>query len=170
MKRCIEKPYGFGYETKKVNDITLWSRSHHQIDSSLSLKCFQSSGNKTGKRLEINSQTSSRNSFQLFNQLWRSVGALTIFGRGSWGNILSALVNNTNWYAPVKLLKIGDLVFIVGEKNVRGSWPRGIVAEVMYGNDRTVRSAMIKTSDRLYTRPTAKLAIIDVRECQSDQN
>ncbi len=81
---------------------------------------------------------------------------------------LPDLARRTKWYTPVRPLQEGDLVFIVDGKNVRGSWPRGKVVDIVKGVDGQVRSAVIKTSTGLFTRPTAKLAVIEVAgNCQS---
>lgn len=75
---------------------------------------------------------------------------------------LPDLARRTKWYNFVKPLQPGDLVFVIDERNVRGSWPRGKVVDVMRGVDGQVRSAVIKTCNGVYTRPASKLAVIDV--------
>lgn len=48
-----------------------------------------------------------------------------------------------------------------------GKWLKGKVIQVFKAADGQVRSAQVKTVQGVYTRPAAKIAILDVRNKQN---
>ncbi|XP_049314466.1 uncharacterized protein LOC125778895 [Bactrocera dorsalis] len=56
-----------------------------------------------------------------------------------------------------------DVVIIVDENMKRNTWTKGIVMDVIKGSDGQIRSAVIKTSNGLITRPVVKLARLDLK-------
>lgn len=77
--------------------------------------------------------------------------------------VLPELTRRTKWHDPVKPLQIDDVVIIVDPNNRRNTWPMGIIVDTVSGKDGQVRQAVVKTATGLYTRPTVKLAKLDVR-------
>ncbi|XP_058816807.1 uncharacterized protein LOC131680103 [Topomyia yanbarensis] len=75
---------------------------------------------------------------------------------------LPTLTRRTKWFQPTKPLEPGDVVYVVDE-NKRNGWLRGRIIEVIAGRDGQVRRAVVQTSDGILTRPTVKLALMDVR-------
>ncbi|XP_055920890.1 uncharacterized protein LOC129952362 [Eupeodes corollae] len=89
---------------------------------------------------------------QYANRFWRR-----------WVNeYLPDLTRRTKWFAVTKPLREGDVVIIADPNNPRNSWPKGIILQTIPGRDGEIRSAIVKTSTGVYTRPTAKLAVLDV--------
>ena len=62
---------------------------------------------------------------------------------------------------PRRSLEIGDLVLIADENVHRGKWPLGKVVDVFRGKDGYVRSAKVKTSLTVLTRPVTKLCFLE---------
>lgn len=54
----------------------------------------------------------------------------------------------------------GDLVLIADDNLSRNIWPRGIVLETNPGKDGIIRSAVVKSKDKIFKRPVCKLAVI----------
>ncbi|XP_058828395.1 uncharacterized protein LOC131688239 [Topomyia yanbarensis] len=80
---------------------------------------------------------------------------------------LPTLTRRTKWFQPTKPLEPGDIVYVVDE-NKRNGWLRGRIIEVLAGKDGQVRRAVVQTSDGVLTRPTVKLALLDVRSNQEE--
>lgn len=76
---------------------------------------------------------------------------------------LPTLTRRSKWFQPVKPIAIDDIVIIVDENLPRNSWPLGKVVSVKIAKDGCVRSATVFTSNGIYTRPAAKLAVLDIR-------
>ncbi|XP_070073215.1 uncharacterized protein [Drosophila takahashii] len=76
---------------------------------------------------------------------------------------LPTLTRRTKWFQPPPLpLAIGDLVIIVDENAKRNTWLRGRIVDVHQGADGQARSAVVRTVDGLVTRPSVKLAKVDI--------
>ncbi len=67
-------------------------------------------------------------------------------------------------------LEVGDLVWLVDDNVKRGQYRMARVLETYAGNDGIVRSASIKTQDRVYKRPVVKLAPLFYKNCFVEQN
>ena len=68
-----------------------------------------------------------------------------------------------------RVLKVGDLVWLIDESVKRHHNKMARVIEVFPGSDGVIRSASIKTSDGCYHRPAVKLAPV-FYECFQDEN
>ena len=64
------------------------------------------------------------------------------------------------WNQREKNLKENDIVIIVNEQVPRCHWPLGVVTKVNVSLDGLVRSADIKTSTGILTRPVNKLVLL----------
>lgn len=75
---------------------------------------------------------------------------------------LPVLRRQAKWFDEVRELKIGDVVLMVDE-GVRSSlWKKAKVINVKISRDGHVRQADVQNLNGTYTRPAAKLAILDV--------
>lgn len=70
---------------------------------------------------------------------------------------LPSLQARQKWRADKENLRVGEVVMIVDPQLPRALWPVGKVTEVFPGADDVVRSAMVGTEKRTYTRPVARL-------------
>ena len=55
-------------------------------------------------------------------------------------------------------VNIDDVVLIVDENAKPNTWAKGIVVDVHKAKDGVVRSAVVKTTDEMFTRNVVKLA------------
>lgn len=103
----------------------------------------------------------------LYKRQWITVEQMsTSFWRRFVNEYLPTLTKRTKWFEKAKPLVIGDIVIVVDERNPRNTWPKGIVIDVNKGTDGQTRSAIVKTQYGTYTKPTVKLAVLDVRSKQ----
>ena len=65
------------------------------------------------------------------------------------------------WKTEQKNLKTGDLVIVVQDNAPRSSWTLGRVVRPVPGTDGRVRAAEVRTSRGIYTRPVAKLCVLE---------
>ncbi|XP_068149483.1 uncharacterized protein [Drosophila tropicalis] len=76
---------------------------------------------------------------------------------------LPTITRRTKWFQPqLKPVAVGDVVIIVDDAAKRNTWPKGRVIDVHRGKDGQVRSAVVRTVDGLVTRPTVKLAVLNL--------
>ena len=72
-----------------------------------------------------------------------------------------ALNRRSKWQTPAEqLFKVGDLVWIVEERNPRGYYPTARIGELRYGSDSAARSAVVRTSSGSLVPPLVKLVPI----------
>ena len=81
---------------------------------------------------------------------------------------LPELTRRNKWQRKSKSLKVGDLVPIKDTNCPRGSWSMARVVEAIESEDGEVRIVKIKTSEGEYTRPTAKLCLLEEEEEEKD--
>lgn len=72
-----------------------------------------------------------------------------------------SLNRRTKWHEDREPVKVGDVVFIADEEQ-RKTWIRGVVNEVIKAKDGRIRQAVVRAQGKVYKRPVAKLAVIDV--------
>lgn len=51
---------------------------------------------------------------------------------------------------------------LIVDENKRNGWQRGRIIEVLPGKDGQVRRAVVQTCEGVFTRPTVKLALLDI--------
>ena len=68
------------------------------------------------------------------------------------------------WKHPQRNVQVGDVVIMVEDDMKSTQWPIGRVEVVYPGKDGRVRVARIKNSKGSYTRPIAKLIVLDCSE------
>ncbi|XP_017485823.1 PREDICTED: uncharacterized protein LOC108374345 [Rhagoletis zephyria] len=74
------------------------------------------------------------------------------------------LTRRSKWFQnPPNPIEVNDVVIIVDDNAKRNTWRKGIVIDVNCAKDGVVRSAVVRTADGLFTRPSVKLAKLDVR-------
>ena len=85
-----------------------------------------------------------------------------------WSNeCLPLLTRRSKWFENVKNIEVNDLVYIIDPNTPRGDWKKGLVTKVYPGADGIVRAATVRTATNKYTRPTAKLALIECRQTKN---
>lgn len=88
---------------------------------------------------------------------------LDMFWKRWIAEYLPTLTKRTKWFGEQRAITVGDLVLVI-DGGPRNEWVRGRVREVIVGNDRRIRQAIIQTARGLMKRPVAKLAILEVKE------
>ena len=76
---------------------------------------------------------------------------------------LPDLTERRKWTKDVPNVAEGNLVLIVDENQPRGRWPIGRVLRPICGDDGVCRSAEVQTASGIYTRPVAKLCILETK-------
>ncbi|XP_055589908.1 uncharacterized protein LOC129742089 [Uranotaenia lowii] len=75
----------------------------------------------------------------------------------------------TKWFEETKPLEEQDLVVVIDE-TIRNGWVRGRVLKVIKGSDGRIRRAVIQTSTGTITRPTAKIALLNLTNSKAPDN
>jgi hypothetical protein len=70
---------------------------------------------------------------------------------------LPSLNIRKKWQKAENPLKQGDVVLILDNNIERNKWRKGVIIKTNLSSDGQVRSAEVKTSDGILTRPTRKL-------------
>jgi hypothetical protein len=81
---------------------------------------------------------------------------------------LPTLCKRRKWQARSEPVKTNDIVIITDEQQPRNTWLKGRVTEVTTAKDGQVRSCVVKTSNGVYKRPVAKLAVLDVYKREAE--
>jgi hypothetical protein len=81
---------------------------------------------------------------------------------------LPILTRRTKWIQCGVEIKVGDVVVIIEDNAVRGSWPLGRVIRTYPGTDSRVRVVDVKTSTGTYKRPVSKICRLDVQKCEDE--
>lgn len=76
---------------------------------------------------------------------------------------LPVISRRTKWFEPTEPLKEGDLVLLIDPEKSTYQWQRGRVHSVRKAADGQVRSVVVRTSTGLLTRPTVKLAKLEIQ-------
>ncbi len=71
------------------------------------------------------------------------------------------LNSRSKWQKQTSNLAVGSLVWILEPSSRRSQYLLGRVVEVFVGDDGIVRSAKVRTSTGVYTRPAVKLVSLD---------
>ena len=99
---------------------------------------------------------------QYSRRRWRQCQFLADLFWARWlKEYLPTLQQRQKWFLPSRNLKIGDIILIKDETVKRGQWPLARVMEVMTAKDGYVRSARVKTSSTILTRPVNKLCLLE---------
>ena len=73
------------------------------------------------------------------------------------------IAKRTKWFSEAKEIKVGDCVLIVDENAPRNRYEKGVIIKTHFSPiDGRIRSADVKTSSTIRTRPVAKLAVLDL--------
>lgn len=76
---------------------------------------------------------------------------------------LPCLTRRTKWHETSdQPISVGDVVIIVDENSKRNTWTKARVIDVVQAKDGKIRSAVVKTSSGISTRPAVKLARLDL--------
>lgn len=97
-----------------------------------------------------------------YGRRWRHVQCLSDQFWKRWvREYLPILQLRQKWLQPKRNLQNGDVVLIMDENTPRKSWPMGRIIQTFPGKDRLVRSAQVKTSLSILTRPVTKLCLLE---------
>ena len=98
----------------------------------------------------------------IYGRRWRHVQFLSDQFWKRWvREYLPTLQLRQKWLQPKRNLRIGDVVLIAGENTPRKNWPMGRIIQTFPGADGLVRSAQVKTSWSILTRPVTKLCLLE---------
>ena len=98
----------------------------------------------------------------IYGRRWRDVQFLSDQRWKRWvREYLPLLQLRRKWLTPERNLQIGDVVLIMGENTPRKNWPMGRVIQTFPGKDGLVRTAQVRTSWSILTRPVAKLCLLE---------
>ncbi|XP_035225552.1 uncharacterized protein LOC118198073 [Stegodyphus dumicola] len=75
---------------------------------------------------------------------------------------LSSLQNRKKWKVTQPNMKTGDIVLLLDDGHIPGSWPLGQVVELHHGIDGLVRVATVKTKNSVFKRNIHKLAPLPI--------
>ena len=93
----------------------------------------------------------------IYGRRWRHVQFLSDQFWKRWvREYLPILQLRRKWLTPKRNLQIGDLALIMGENT-----PMGRVIQTFPGKDGLVRTAQVRTSWSILTRPVAKLCLLE---------
>jgi hypothetical protein len=104
---------------------------------------------------ELDSRRRWRQSQVLANHLWQRW--LTEY--------LPSLTVRHKWTKDRRNLAVDDLVIVIDEQRPRGQWLLGRVVEVMQSEDGRIRTVKVKTPQGIYTRPAAKICLLEENVC-----
>jgi hypothetical protein len=66
------------------------------------------------------------------------------------------------WYDDQKPIRKNSLVLIMDNNIERNEWKKGIVVDTFPGKDGRIRSALVRTSIGVFTRPVSNLAVVNL--------
>ena len=96
---------------------------------------------------------------------WRQAQYLSsVFWRRWVKEYIPNLLVRQKWHRPARNLQVGDVVLVVDLHLPRGQWPLAVIQSVKLGRDDLVRSAVVKTSKSLLTRPASQLCLLEAAE------
>ena len=101
---------------------------------------------------------------QASRKQWRQSQELADYFWSRWlKEYAPELARRSKWFHPTKPLEVGDCVLLIDENTPRNRWERGVVTRTHPSkSDGIIRSAEVRTAVAVRTRPTVKLAILDV--------
>ena len=93
---------------------------------------------------------------------WRSVQAATsMFWRRWIREYLPLITTRSKWRTSTRNFQPGDLVLISEKDIARSNWLLARVLQVYKSDDNIVRVVQLKTKNGIYTRPAAKLCLLE---------
>ena len=94
--------------------------------------------------------------------MWRHTQRLVDHVWRRWRReYLPTLTVRQKWMRETRPLQAGDLVLIVEDDEPRGRWPLARVVRALPGADGRIRAAEVKTARNVFTRPTARLCLLE---------
>ena len=74
---------------------------------------------------------------------------------------LPSLTVRKKWLHDKQTVQENDLVILVDKNLPRGQWELGRITQTFPGDDGRVRAVRVKTAKNLYTRPVAKVCVLE---------
>lgn len=94
---------------------------------------------------------------------WKKAQAITAHYWNRWiTEYLPKLGKREKWFNKAEQIQVGDVVTFPDDQR-KGKWLKGRVTKVNPGKDNQVRSACVKIGNTEVTRPTVKLAVLEVK-------
>lgn len=107
---------------------------------------------------------------EALRQQWKKAQHLTKEFWNRWiKEYLPTQVKRPKWQTLSKPIEVGDIVMIADESR-KGSWEKGIITEIRVSKDGQVRSAVVKTHNGTFVRPTINMAVLDVKKPNQEDN
>ena len=98
-----------------------------------------------------------------YSKRWKHVQHIADYFWKRWlGEYLPTLHHRQKWIKNKDNLHVGDIVLVCDTAVPRKSWPLGRIMETFPQRDGLVRSAKVKTSQAVLTRPVVKLCRLEV--------
>ena len=92
---------------------------------------------------------------------WKSVQAVTSMFWKQWvQEYLPLLTQRQKWRTKIRNFE-RDLVLILSKDITRSNWPLTRVLDIYWGEDNVIWVGKVKTKDDIYTRPAAKLCLLE---------
>ena len=92
---------------------------------------------------------------------WKSIQAVTSMFWKQWvQEYLPLLTQRQKWRTKIRNFE-RDLVLILSKDITRSNWPLTRVLDIYWGEDNVIRVGKVKTKDDIYTRPAAKLCLLE---------
>lgn len=80
------------------------------------------------------------------------------------GEFLSRMQQRSKWNTSKRNLRVGDMVLVCDELASPNRWPIARITATHPGQDGLIRVVSIKTTNGVYKRPIAKLALLPIEE------
>ena len=96
---------------------------------------------------------------------WKHVQQLSNHFWKRWTNeYLPMLTTRQKWKTTDvnNALKVGELVMVSDQNDLRGHWPLGRIIATFPGDDGVIRVVDVKTKNGVYRRPVTKLCSLDI--------
>ena len=92
---------------------------------------------------------------------WKSIQAVTSMFWKQWvQEYLPLLTQRQKWRTKIRNFE-RDLVLILSKDITRSNWPLTRVLDIYWGEDNVIWVGKVKTKDDIYTRPAAKLCLLE---------
>jgi hypothetical protein len=97
-----------------------------------------------------------------YTKAWRQAQHLaSIFWKRWIREYLPTIQACHKWNAERRDLRVGDLVLLIGGSRSVGTWPKGVVSEVVEGSDKHVRDVYVRTSTGIIKRDIRSLCLLE---------
>ncbi|KRZ66287.1 hypothetical protein T10_2980, partial [Trichinella papuae] len=101
------------------------------------------------------------------NRKWKKRQQIVFHFWKRWRNeYITTFVNRMKWMTKRQEPKEGDIVLVKEDNMKRENWPLGRITTVILGNDGLSRTVQVKTAKGVFTRPVAKLYLLEPNDTE----